>query len=76
MISGQDTKRCDNCGEKATLNCAVCSRDMCSDCYHCGKAGLVCGLCLDREQENEEPPPKPPQCFVGKDRLPEDPDRA
>lgn len=29
--------------------CVKCNRDMCDDCIHVGDMGLLCGLCLDRE---------------------------
>ncbi len=41
--------KCDNCGGRSNISCVTCNRNICGDCYHCGEAGNVCGLCRDRE---------------------------
>lgn len=48
-VKRKEEKRCDNCGDKSTLACAKCNRNICEGCYHCGNLGKSCGLCVDRE---------------------------
>jgi hypothetical protein len=43
-------RRCGHCYSAAKhVACTTCNRDMCEDCISYGDAGLVCGLCYDRE---------------------------
>lgn len=42
--------RCPHCHEKSTpVSCAICTREMCEDCISFHTVGKICGLCFDRE---------------------------